>query len=251
MAMIVREGRRKNSSKVLLELDVTNGRKTIKNLKEEQDKDISFTGWIAKCAADAVSKHKILNAYRQGRKKIIIFDDVDLAIPMEREVKGKSMVAGFVLRKANEKSVEKITKEIRGAQREKLDDDAHLVGKKRTKLQKKLLKLPFFIRKLLFRSLRRNGLRTKKHLGTVGLSSMGTIANCPGWPIPIGGITSTVIGIGGIKKKPGVVDDEIKIREYLHVIIIIDHDLVDGGPLIRFVDTFTEFVESAYGLPKL
>ena len=47
-------------------------------------------------------------------------------------------------------------------------------------------------------------------------------------------VTLTVT-VGGITKKPGVVDDRIEIREFLDLTISIDHDVVDGAPKVRFV----------------
>ena len=54
--------------------------------------------------------------------------------------------------------------------------------------------------------------------------------------------------IGGIDKKPGVVNDKIEIRNYLHVTLTVDHDLIDGSPLARLVSTFIDLIENAYGL---
>ena len=48
-----------------------------------------------------------------------------------------------------------------------------------------------------------------------------------------------------------MVDGKIKIREYLHAVITVNHDLVDGGPLVRFVDRLAELVENAFGLKDL
>ena len=54
--------------------------------------------------------------------------------------------------------------------------------------------------------------------------------------------------VGGIAKKPGVVKERIEIREYLDLTISIDHDVVDGAPMVRFVNRFRELFESGYGL---
>jgi len=95
---------------------------------------------------------------------------------------------------------------------------------------------------------RKNGLFKKRHLGTVGVTAIGMMGKFPGWIIPMGGATSAILGVGGIRKKPGAVNDEIKIREYLCLTITVDHDVVDGGPLVRFVEKLTELIENAYGL---
>ena len=58
-------------------------------------------------------------------------------------------------------------------------------------------------------------------------------------------MTTTMIAIGGITKKPGVIGDNIAVRDYLHITVTVDHDLVDGGPLARFVEDFKTIVENA------
>ena len=45
-----------------------------------------------------------------------------------------------------------------------------------------------------------------------------------------------------------MINDEIKIREYLSLTVTVDHDVVDGGPLVRFVERLTELIENAYEL---
>ncbi len=69
-----------------------------------------------------------------------------------------------------------------------------------------------------------------------------------GGAIPMGTSTSIFVVVGGITKKPGVINDEIAIREYLYLTITADHDIVDGGPLARFVERLTKLIESAYGI---
>ena len=73
----------------------------------------------------------------------------------------------------------------------------------------------------------------------------------PGWIVPLGGTTTMLFVIGGITKKPGVINDQIMVREYLHVTIAVDHDLIDGGPLARFIDRFTTICEQGNNLPKM
>ena len=57
------------------------------------------------------------------------------------------------------------------------------------------------------------------------------------------------VALGGIAEKPGVVDGQIVPREYLHVTISIDHDVVDGAPMARFGNELMALIEQGYGLP--
>ena len=96
--------------------------------------------------------------------------------------------------------------------------------------------------------MRRRGLLKKKHFGTVGVTAIGMKGQFPGWAIGMGGPIATLIIVGGIVKKPGVINDQIQIREYLHITVTADHSVVDGGPLVRFVSRLTELIETGYGL---
>jgi len=95
---------------------------------------------------------------------------------------------------------------------------------------------------------RQNGLIKKKHFGTIGVAAIGMKGILPGGVIPMGASTTIFVVVGGITKKPGVINDEIAIREYLHLTITADHDIVDGGPLARFVERLTKLIENAYGI---
>jgi len=156
----------------------------------------------------------------------------------------------YILRKSNEKTLDEITSEIRTIQNENITESTQVLGKSFTFFEKIILNSPFFIKKLTLMIIRKRGMFKKKHMGTVGVTSIGMKGKYPGWAIPMGGITTSLIVIGGVTKKPGVVYNKIEIREYLHLTITIDHDLIDGGPLVRFVERLNELIENAYLLSE-
>jgi len=249
--IVTEEGWRKRSTHSMLEIDVTEARKKIKKYSEKTGEKISFTGWIIKCVSQAMTKHKSLNSYRQGKNKIVCFDDVDIALPVERKSQVESRPRVYILRKANEKTVKEITKEIRDVQKENIGDETQVLGKDVSRFEKIVLSLPIFLKKILIRTVRHRGIFKKKHMGTTGVTAIGMKGRFPGWVVPLGGTATTLFVVGGITKKPGVVDNKIMIREYLHLTITIDHDLIDGGPLARFVETLTNLLENAYSLNDL
>jgi pyruvate/2-oxoglutarate dehydrogenase complex dihydrolipoamide acyltransferase (E2) component len=51
-------------------------------------------------------------------------------------------------------------------------------------------------------------------------------------------------GVGSILKKPVVFKNEVKIREILNMTILVDHDVIDGAPMVRFLDDLTDYIES-------
>jgi pyruvate/2-oxoglutarate dehydrogenase complex dihydrolipoamide acyltransferase (E2) component len=74
------------------------------------------------------------------------------------------------------------------------------------------------------------------------------------WGIPLTSYTLCVT-VGGLARKPGVVRDgpgrreeRIEVREYLALTVSVDHDLIDGAPMARFVARLKELVEGGVRL---
>jgi pyruvate/2-oxoglutarate dehydrogenase complex dihydrolipoamide acyltransferase (E2) component len=69
-----------------------------------------------------------------------------------------------------------------------------------------------------------------------------------GFAIPYieGGNRPLSFAISNIVKKPGVINSEVKIREYLSLTVCINHDLVDGAPAARFVTRLKQRIEGNY-----
>lgn len=72
----------------LAEVDVTAARAAIAKRKAETGEGLSFTGWVISCLAKAASEHKRVHALRLGRHRVILFDDVDVAIVVQRRLEG-------------------------------------------------------------------------------------------------------------------------------------------------------------------
>ena len=80
-------------------------------------------------------------------------------------------------------------------------------------------------------------------MGNVSITSPGMMGKVNGWFIHRS-IHPISFGIGSILKKPTVVDSEIKIREILNMTILIDHDVIDGAPMVRFLKELTKQIET-------
>ena len=61
-------------------------------------------------------------------------------------------------------------------------------------------------------------------------------------------LLSLSFALGSIARKPGVVGEEIRIREYLSMTVLFDHDVTDGAPVVRFIQRLKELLEKSYGL---
>jgi pyruvate/2-oxoglutarate dehydrogenase complex dihydrolipoamide acyltransferase (E2) component len=250
-------GQRKHHIPILLELDVTVARDSIQSLKEKTNERLSFTGWIVKCIGQAVSEHKYVHAMRKGKRSLILFDDVDITVVVERVASRASLETlpmPYVIRKTNEKSVRVIHAEIRAAQAQTIENGQVQLGTSRSaNLTRLFSTMPRFLRDwVVWRRLTSDPFFAKKTMGTVIVTSVGITGQGSGnsWGIPTG-IHPLVIALGGIAKKPGVIGNNIEIREYLSMTVLFDHDVTDGAPVARFIQRLKELVESGYGLVEV
>lgn len=111
------------------------------------------------------------------------------------------------------------------------------------------LYLPAFIRRMFYWFVMRVPNRFREVSSSVMVTAVGMFGKGGGWAITMPNFTLTV-AVGGISRKPGVIGEQIAIRDYLNLTISVDHDIVDGGPIVRFVNYFQELVESGAGLSE-
>lgn len=246
---VVRLGLAKHHAKGFIEVDVTSARQYLQAYKERTGERLSFTGWIIKCIAQAVSENEQVHAMRKGKGKVIIFNDVDILVTVEKLVNGENIPLPYVVRKSNEKSVAEITQEIRTAQSEKVEHNDVAIGESHPLLKLYQL-LPGFIRRIIGHMIMKNPSYIKKNTGTVGISSVGVMGNFHGWMMPISP-QPLYFALGSVAKKAGVVGDGIEIREYLSMSFLFDHDVVDGAPMARFMEQLVNLIESAFALKDL
>lgn len=236
--------------KGLFEVDVTRGREYIRKYEKETGFKISFTAWLLKCIGQAASEYKEVHSIMMGNKKIIRFDDVDISTVVERDVDGIKAPLPLVIRKTNEKGIKEIHDEIRAAQSEKINRAAVLGGQSVDKKMNLYLSLPKFIRRFLLKHTLKNPFKVKQVMGTIVVTAVGMFGNLYGWPIPTTA-HPLAFGIGGITKKPGIINDKIEIREYLTITVLFNHDIVDGAPATRFISRLGKLLESGFSLDEL
>jgi len=235
-----RLGRQKHTIHGLVEVDVTLPRQVIHEHKARTGESLSFTAFIMACLGRAVDMNKHMQAYRDWRDQLVIFEAVDVNTMFEVEVDGHKIIRPHIIRAVNKKSLRDIHEEIRAFQAE------HEGGREAGFIQRFVL-LPGFIRRMFLGVLFKNPHWLKDMNGTVSLTSVGMFGNGVGWGIPVTNHTLQVT-LGSIAEKPGVVNGRIEFREYLSVTVSFDHDIVDGAPAARFIQRFKELIESGYGL---
>lgn len=225
----------------LLEVDVTRPRTILRTHQEKTRETLSFTAFLATCLAKAVDEHKAVQAFHQGGKRLVLFEDVDIATRIEHDVAGQKYVVPYIIRAANHKSFRELHDEIRAAQRADMRD---------TLTQFRFW--PAVLFRLFVWAFGGIGARRprlwKERMGTVGLTAVGMFTTGEGWGIPASSPTALMVTVGGIGKKQEIVDGRVATREYLSLTISVDHDIVDGAPAARFTQRLKELIESGYGL---
>lgn len=228
----------------LLEVDVTTPRAILHAHEANTGEPLSFTAFLTKCLAKAVEEQKAVQAIRYGRKRLILFDDVDICTRIEREVAGQKYVVPYVIRAANSKTYRQLHNEIRAAQ---TTNARHLLSRFQTFSLVPTTLYQAFV--WIFTSIGRWRPRLwKETMGTVGLTAVGMFGHGAGWGIPASSPTALMVTAGGIGKKQEVADGHTTTREYLSLTISVDHNLVDGAPAARFTQRLKELIESGYGL---
>ncbi len=230
----------------LLEFDVTDSRMKLRELKRAGRK-VSFSGWIIHAISKAVELHPEAAAYLGSRKKLVIFSDINVSMIVEKEVDGKKVPIPMIIEKANEKGIEEITREIEEAKEKVLSAHDIVLNEKPKFYERLYYRLPGALRRAFWRILLRNPEFAYKKMGNVVVTSPGMMGTIKGWFVHRT-VHPLSFGIGSVLKKPVVVGDEVKVREILNMTVLIDHDVIDGAPMVRFLNDLTRFIENGSGL---
>jgi pyruvate/2-oxoglutarate dehydrogenase complex dihydrolipoamide acyltransferase (E2) component len=225
----------------LVEMDVTVPREMIREHRSRTGEALSFTAFVVACVARAVDEDRSVHAYRLGRGRLVVFDDVDVCALVERGAGAERIAAPYVFRAANARTYREIHEELRTVQAGEVPSFRQMEAGGR---------LPRFMGRWFWRALGRRPHLWKRLGGTVGVTAVGMFGEGGGWGIPVSAYTLNVT-VGGIAAKPGIgPDGRIEAREYLCLTVSVDHDVVDGAPAARFSQRLRELIEGGYGLAE-
>jgi len=231
-----RLGREKHLVHGLYEMDVTAARQAIRSYRAQSGNGLSLNAYMIASVGRAVEQHKQIQACFSGRHKVVIFDDVDINTMFEVEENGQKTIRPHILRAVNKKTPGELHAEIRAFQQ---NPDA---GGEKHAIEW-FVRLPGFLRRAVLRAMFRKPAWLKELNGTVSLSSVGMFGQGGGWGVPVSNATLQIT-LGGIVKRPALIEGKLTERQYLCVTISVNHDLVDGAPAARFAQTLKEIVES-------
>jgi pyruvate/2-oxoglutarate dehydrogenase complex dihydrolipoamide acyltransferase (E2) component len=245
-----RIGLAKHHVRALLEVDVTEARRRIKQSRHSGRK-ISFTAWLIKTIADRVALHPQIAGVNDARQNtVLVFEDVDISMVVEKEVEGARVPLPYVIRKADKKPLCEIQDEIEAAKAQPVNNEGdYVLGNGQSTLGMKLfVRLPQWMRLLLMRRLVLNHpRRVKNMMGTVMVTTAGMAGHTRGWIMPFS-MHPLCLAFGSLNEQAAVYKGEIQKREILHLTVLIDHDVIDGVPAAKFVDDLVKKLQAGFGL---
>ena len=240
-------GLKKHHVKALIELDVTVARELIRQHKQA-GRTISFTAWMVKTISRAVEAFEDVHAYLKNKRTRLVFEDIDVTVMVEREHGGDKVPLPYVIRQTQLKSIHEITAEIDDAKKQAIGKDQVAMNSTGNGLWANIyFRLPGWLRRLVWKYFAIAPRQAQQMMGSIIFTSIGMFGEVRGWFIhtsvhPLG------FGAGSILKKPAVINDEIQVREFLHLTVLLDHDVVDGVVMAKFVARLTAYIETGAGL---
>jgi pyruvate/2-oxoglutarate dehydrogenase complex dihydrolipoamide acyltransferase (E2) component len=238
-------GLRKHHVQALLEFDVTESRAKLRELRKNGT-PVSFTAWIIKVIGTVLHKHPQAAAYIQSKKRLIIFHDINVSLIVEKKTGVSKVPIPLVIEKTNKKSALEISREIEAAKSQIIKPEDIVLKKQSSAKQRLYYHLPGFARRFFWDWLLRNPKAAYRTMGNVAVTSVGMIGRINGWFIHRS-VHPISFGIGSILLKPVVSGKEIKTREILNMTILVDHDVIDGAPMVRLLEDLTVCIETGKG----
>src|SRR2546429_7575858 len=101
MITIGRVSRHRHIMHGLVELDVSRARQLMREHQARTGEKLSFTAFVATCVGHAVAMNPEVQAYRTWRSQLVLFEDVDIAIMVEKDLQGQKVAVSHIVRAAN------------------------------------------------------------------------------------------------------------------------------------------------------
>jgi pyruvate/2-oxoglutarate dehydrogenase complex dihydrolipoamide acyltransferase (E2) component len=237
------ENVRPNVMGASMEIDITDARTAIRNLQKDLKLALSLHAFLIYCLSRACMRVPETRTYRWGRHKLMIFEDVNVATPIEKRLAGGLRIpVTYVVRNAQDKSLAEITAELRKATK-----SVDLDGDRTVQLRRRFSSLPRLVRKWLARRVARSPLLLNKFYGNTGFTSVARVGNAfPLFP-RISTLHTVSVGIGSQCERLRLVEGgQIERRQVLCVTVAADHDVLDGMPAAKFCNVLESLARSIH-----
>ncbi|MBN2155572.1 MAG: hypothetical protein JW776_05985 [Candidatus Lokiarchaeota archaeon] len=230
----------------VFEVDITDAFSIIQEFSDEDTMDGMLQGWIVKCFAKAVEDTKKVHAFRKRPHKLLIFDEVDIYIVIEKGKLKSYRVFPYIIRAANYKSVDEIQAEILTA------TDSNVENSIQKKFRNKsffsfFYALPISFRRLFFLRYRMNPLYCKKKAGTIGITGKDLFGKIRLNPLTVG-MHTIDFALGGTMKKLDEVNGAVGLRDVLRISVLFNQKIVSGTVVNRFISRLTDLMKQKFSL---
>jgi len=234
----------------LLELDVTDALAAIAALQQKGIR-LSLFAFLVRSIAMAIAEHPDLNLVRHG-KRLVRFEDVDVNVPVEVTTPEGVFPHMLILRGAQRLSPLEIYARIEGAREsDRRSGDTSADDRWSRRMMRLFGWLPRFLRIAILRFFMRSAFVVKRRGGTTLVTSVGKFASIPGFAFTFStGPRAAAFAVGSTVDRPWVHQGIVAVRTILGISLMVNHDLVDGGPAARFARRLQEIIESAEGLEQ-
>jgi pyruvate/2-oxoglutarate dehydrogenase complex dihydrolipoamide acyltransferase (E2) component len=232
----VRAGRRIVPMHGLLEVDISEARR----LLAEASPPSSLTAFVIASVGRAAAKHPEVHAYRDWRGRLVTHRHVDVQTLVEIPTPEGPFGLVHVVRDADIRGVADITAELQAVKRKPATTTS---GRMLTHLAPIGGRIPGVYAAMF--ALMSRSRRVRLATGTVQVTAVGMFADGAGFAIAPPTVASCTVVVGGMDRRPRVLDGNVHIRDLLDLTITIDHNITDGAPATRFVAELRRLMEAS------
>ena len=232
----VRAGRRIVPMHGLIDIDVTSAL----HLLTKHEPPFSLTAFFVASVGRAAARHPQVHAYRDWRGRLVRHHHVDVQTLIEVSTSQGPFGLVHVVRDADVRSVASISAELRAV---KADPTTTRPGRLLNSIAPVAGRIPGLYRAMYAVMSRSHRIRLAT--GTVQVTAVGMFGGGSGFAIAPPTLASLVIVIGGLSKRPHVVEDQVKVRDIVDLTVTIDHNIVDGAPAARFTAELRQLIHTA------
>lgn len=235
----------------LVEFDITDIRKSLRVLRMN-GKKLTFFAYVLKAIALTIDENRAFNSMLH-RNRLIIFNEVDIEIPIELSLENSKVPRKCIIRDAARKSIEAIGLEIDNA---KVSNTNSGITGKEDEWLLRFVKLFAWIPKAILIPMIRiyaNNPHTRLKLtGSTFVTSVSGFNQAQGFVIPFfaTGPCAVAFALGNALRKQCVTGTNISVREYLSLTVVFNHDIIDGAPAARFINRLKLRIEGEMDLSE-
>jgi pyruvate/2-oxoglutarate dehydrogenase complex dihydrolipoamide acyltransferase (E2) component len=201
---------------------------------------LSLTAFVITSVGRAAARHPEVHAFRDWRGRLVRHTHVDVQTLIEVETDDGPFGLVHVVRDADLRSVEDISAELQAVKRAPTSTRS---GRLLQWLAPNAARVPGLFT-VMYAAMSRSK-RIRQATGTVQVTAIGMFAGGAGFALAPPTLASCTIVVGGLARRPSVLDDRVVVRDVLDLTVTIDHNVVDGAPATRFGADLRRILETA------